>query len=152
MKKAVIKKIACASLLTMAAVLSGCGSEHKVAVIDYQRLESESSKIRSIQDEIINKDKEIQNRLQQASQSGLSDAEMKKKVEDAGQERMIFIQSKQKQIESMIQSQAAAIAKEKNIGIVMQKRAVPSGSIDITDQVLEKIEGKTGVGAKSQSK
>ncbi len=152
MKKAVIKKIACASLLTMAAVLSGCGSEHKVAVIDYQRLESESSKIKSIQDEIINKDKEIQNRLQQASQSGLSDAEMKKKVEDAGQERMIFIQSKQKQIESMIQSQAAAIAKEKNIGIVMQKRAVPSGSIDITDQVLEKIEGKTGVGAKSQSK
>lgn len=152
MKKAVIKKIACASLLTMAAVLSGCGSEHKVAVIDYQRLESESSKIKSIQDEIINKDKEIQNRLQQASQSGLSDAEMKKKVEDAGQERMIFIQSKQKQIESMIQSQAAAIAKEKNIGIVMQKRAVPSGSIDITDQVLEKIEGKTGAGAKSQSK
>lgn len=152
MKKAVIKKIACASLLTMAAVLSGCGSEHKVAVIDYQRLESESSKIKSIQDEIINKDKEIQNRLQQASQSGLSDAEMKKKVEDAGQERMIFIQSKQKQIESMIQSQAAAIAKEKNIGIVMQKRAVPSGSIDITDQALEKIEGKTGAGAKSQSK
>lgn len=152
MKKAVIKKIACASLLTMAAVLSGCGSEHKVAVIDYQRLESESSKIKSIQDEIINKDKEIQDRLQQASQSGLSDAEMKKKVEDAGQERMIFIQSKQKQIESMIQSQAAAIAKEKNIGIVMQKRAVPSGSIDITDQVLEKIEGKTGAGAKSQSK
>lgn len=152
MKKAVIKKIACASLLTMAAVLSGCGSEHKVAVIDYQRLESESSKIKSIQDEIINKDKEIQNRLQQASQSGLSDAEMKKKVGDAGQERMIFIQSKQKQIESMIQSQAAAIAKEKNIGIVMQKRAVPSGSIDITDQVLEKIEGKTGAGAKSQSK
>lgn len=34
---------------------------------------------------------------------------------------MIFIQSKQKQIESMIQSQAGVIAKEKNIGIVMNK-------------------------------
>ena len=54
---------------------------------------------------------------------------------------MIFIQSKQKQIQSLVESQAAIIAKEKNIGIVMHKRAVPAGAVDITDEVQAKIDG-----------
>ena len=54
---------------------------------------------------------------------------------------MIFIQSKQKQIQSMVESQAAQIAKEKGIGIVMHKRAVPGGAVDITDEVMAKIDG-----------
>lgn len=149
--KAQWKKLACVGLLAVAAVFSGCGSENKVAVIDYQKLESESTKIKGIEDEITNKDKEIRDRLNQDSQSGLSDEEMQKKVQSAQQERMIFMQSKQKQIQSMVESQAGAVAKEKNIGIVMHKRAVPTGAVDITDEVLAKIEG-TSKAAFSQSK
>lgn len=63
-----------------------------------------------------------------------------------------FIQSKQKQIESMIQSQAGIIAKEKNIGIVMNKMSVPAGAVDITDEVLAKIDGGASKAASSQSK
>ncbi len=149
--KAQWKKLACVGLLAVAAVFSGCGSENKVAVIDYQKLESESTKIKGIEDEITNKDKEIRDRLNQDSQSGLSDEEMQKKVQSAQQERMIFMQSKQKQIQSMVESQAGVVAKEKNIGIVMHKRAVPTGAVDITDEVLAKIEG-TSKAASSQSK
>ena len=149
--KAQWKKLACVGLLAVAAVFSGCGSENKVAVIDYQKLESESTTIKGIEDEITNKDKEIRDRLNQDSQSGLSDEEMQKKVQSAQQERMIFMQSKQKQIQSMVESQAGVVAKEKNIGIVMHKRAVPTGAVDITDEVLAKIEG-TSKAASSQSK
>ena len=149
--KAQWKKLACVGLLAVAAVFSGCGSENKVAVIDYQKLESESTKIKGIEDEITNKDKEIRDRLNQDSQSGLSDEEMQKKVQSAQQERMIFMQSKQKQIQSMVESQAGVVAKEKNIGIVMHKRAVPAGAIDITDDVLAKIEGTSKEGT-SQAK
>lgn len=149
--KAQWKKLACVGLLAVAAVFSGCGSENKVAVIDYQKLESESTKIKGIEDEITNKDKEIRDRLNQDSQSGLSDEEMQRKVQSAQQERMIFMQSKQKQIQSMVESQAGVVAKEKNIGIVMHKRAVPTGAVDITDEVLAKIEG-TSKAASSQSK
>lgn len=149
--KAQWKKLACVGLLAVAAVFSGCGSENKVAVIDYQKLESESTKIKGIEDEITNKDKEIRDRLNQDSQSGLSDEDMQKKVQSAQQERMIFMQSKQKQIQSMVETQAGVVAKEKNIGIVMHKRAVPTGAVDITDEVLAKIEG-TSKAASSQSK
>ena len=151
MIKAQWKKLACVGLLAAAAVFSGCGSENKVAVIDYQKLEADSSKIKGIEQEITDKDKEIRDRLNQDSQSGLSDEEMQKKVQAAQQERMIFMQSKQKQIQSMVESQAGVVAKEKNIGIVMHKRAVPAGAVDITDEVLAKIEGTSKEGT-SQAK
>lgn len=152
MEKAVWKKLACVGMIALAAVFSGCGSEHKVAVVDYQKLEDQSPKIKAIQQEITDKDKEISNLLAEAQKSGLSDEEMQKKVQSAQQERMIFIQSKQKQIESMVQSQAGAIAKEKNIGIVMNKMAVPTGAVDITDEVLAKMDGGASKAAASQSK
>lgn len=152
MEKATWKKLACVGMIALATVFSGCGSEHKVAVVDYQKLEDQSPKIKAIQQEITDKDKEISNRLAEAQKSGLSDEEMQKKVQSAQQERMIFIQSKQKQIESMVQSQAGAIAKEKNIGIVMNKMAVPTGAVDITDEVLAKMDGGASKAAASQSK
>ena len=152
MDKAVLKKMACVGLLAFAAVFSGCGSEHKVAVIDYQKIESQSPKIKAIQKEITDKDKEISARLAEDSKKGLSDEEMQKKVQSAQQERMIFIQSKQKQIESMIQSHCSSIAKEKNLGIVMNKMAVPSGAVDITDEVLAKMDGGSSKAASSATK
>ena len=117
MRKTILRKLACIGLLMAAAAVSACGSANKVAVV------------------------EIQNRLTTDSQAGLSDEDMQKKVQEAQQERMIFVQSKQKQIQSMVETQSAAVAKEKNIGIVMHKRVVPAGAVDITDEVLKKLNG-----------
>ena len=36
MNKASLKKLACIGMIAFAAVITGCGSEHKVAVVDYQ--------------------------------------------------------------------------------------------------------------------
>lgn len=106
------KKLACVGLVAAAAVLSGCGSEEKVAVVDYQQLEVKSEKIKGIQQEIVAKKREISDRLAQA-QGTVSDEEMQKKVADARQERAIFVQSKQRQIQSLVESQCAAIARER---------------------------------------
>ena len=75
---------------------------------------------------------------------------MQKKVQAAQQERMIFVQSKQKELESLIQAQCGAIAKEKNIGIVMYQRAVPVGAVDITDEVLKRMDGSSKAGSASK--
>lgn len=139
MKQVMWKKMAIAGLLTAAALFSGCGGGHKVAVVDYQRLEMESPKIQAIQKEIRDKDTEIRDRLASEAESA-SQEEMQQKVQAAQQERMIFIQSKQKQMESMIEAQCAAVAKEKSIGIVMHSRAVPMGAVDITDEVMAKLD------------
>ena len=78
MNKASWKKLACVGMIAFAAVITGCGSEHKVAVIDYQKLEDSSPKIKAIQQEITDKDKEINDRLTEDSKKGLSDEDMQK--------------------------------------------------------------------------
>ena len=135
MRKTILRKLACIGLLMAAAAVSACGSAN------VQKVQQDSAKIQAIQKEITDKNAEIQNRLTTDSQAGLSDEDMQKKVQEAQQERMIFVQSKQKQIQSMVETQSAAVAKEKNIGIVMHKRVVPAGAVDITDEVLKKLNG-----------
>ena len=144
------RKMACAGLLSIAALFAGCGSEDKVAVVDYQRLEAESPKIKAIQQDIVNKNKEIADRMA-AEDKSQSQEDLQKKMAAAQQERQIFMQSKQKQIQSLVETQCAAIAKEKQIGIVMHKGTVPVGAVDITDEVLARLNGGASQQAKAVS-
>lgn len=141
------KRFACAGMLAVAAVLTGCGSEDRVAVVDYQQLEVKSEKIKGIQQEITAKNREIAERLAN-EQASLTEEEMQKKVADARQERAIFMQSKQRQIQALIESQCAVIAREKGVGIVMHKLAVPAGAEDVTEEVLQRIDGTGNQSAK----
>ena len=52
------KKSALIAMIAAATVLSGCGSE-KVGVVDFEKIQNESPKIKEIQKEVINKDAEI---------------------------------------------------------------------------------------------
>lgn len=143
MSKASWKKLACIGFVSVAALVSGCGNANKVAVVDVQKLQQESAQIQAIQKEIADKDVEIQKRIDADFQSGISEEDMQKKLQEAQQERMIFMQSKQNQIKSLVESQCAVVAKEKNIGIVMHQKVVPAGAVDITEEVLAKLNGHT---------
>lgn len=131
------KKSALIAMIAAATVLSGCGSE-KVGVVDFEKIQNESPKIKEIQKEVINKDAEIRARLAKETE-GLSEEEAQKKAAAAQQEQMIFVQSKHKQVESIVNSQCESVAKEKGLSIVMHKGAVPEGAIDVTEDVLKKI-------------
>ena len=137
-------------LLALAMGMAGCGSEEKAAVVDYEVLQMKSEKIKSITKEISDKETEITERLRKESETA-TEEEMQQKIAAAQQERQIFIQSKSNQVKSLIETQAAVVAKEKNVGIVMHKMAVPSGAIDITEDVLKRIDG-TGSAAKTADK
>lgn len=141
------RRLAFAGLFAASALLTGCGSEDRVAVVDLQQLEVKSEKIKGIEQEITAKNKEIADRLAK-EQASLSNEEMQKKVADARQERAIFMQSKQRQIQSLVEAQCAVVAKEKGIGIVMHKLAVPAGAVDITEEVLQRIDGNAAPKAK----
>ena len=148
MTKASFKKMACVGLLALAAAFSGCGSQSKVGVVDLNRLENESPKIQQIQKEITDKNNEIRTRLQNEAAAGATDEVMQQKVAAAQQEQMIYLQSKQKQMQSLVESQCALVAKEKGVGIIMQKRSVPVGAIDVTDDVLAKLNGTAASSSK----
>lgn len=46
----------------------------------------------------------------------------------------------QRQFMSDIQSKLGDIAKDKNVGIIVVKEAVPSGGIDVTDDLIAKLQ------------
>ena len=56
------------------------------------------------------------------------------------QELNIFGASMQRQFMSDIQSKLGDIAKDKNVGIIVVKEAVPSGGIDVTDDLIAKLQ------------
>ncbi len=133
------KQAACVGLVLLAAGLSGCGKE-KVAYVDYSVLQQKSEKIKAVMQEVNDKDKEITDRLTKESETA-SEEEMQQKLAAAQQERQIFLQSKTNQVKTLVETECAAVAKEKDIGIVMHKMALPAGAVDITDDVLKRIDG-----------
>ena len=85
------------------------------------------------------KQKSVTEELQKA-QSTMSAEDFQKKQQQSQQELNIFAASMQRQFMSDIQTNLGEIAKEKEVGIVMVKEAVPNGGIDVTDELIAKLQ------------
>ena len=119
--------------------LSGCGSEYKVGYVDMARVQKEAPMVQQYQKKMEDKDKALNDELQKDKQS-MSAEDFQKKQQQAQQERQIYAASMQQQFLSEIQTKLADIAKDKNVGIVVYKEVVPSGGIDVTDDLIAKLQ------------
>ncbi|MBC3535884.1 OmpH family outer membrane protein [Megasphaera hominis] len=119
--------------------LSGCGSEDKVGYVDMARVQKEAPMVQQYQKKMEDKDKALNDELQKDKQS-MSAEDFQKKQQQAQQERQIYAASMQQQFLSEIQTKLADIAKDKNVGIVVYKEVVPSGGIDVTDDLIAKLQ------------
>ena len=119
--------------------LSGCGSEDKVGYVDMARVQKEAPMVQQYQKKMEDKDKALNDELQKDKQS-MSAEDFQKKQQQAQQERRIYAASMQQQFLSEIQTKLADIAKDKNVGIVVYKEVVPSGGIDVTDDLIAKLQ------------
>ena len=70
----------------------------------------------------------------------MSDEDFAKKQQQADQELNIFGASMQRQFMTDVQNKAGEIAKDKKIGIIMMKDAAPNGGIDVTDDIIAKLQ------------
>lgn len=119
--------------------LSGCGSEDKVGYVDMARVQKEAPMVQQYQKKMEDKDKALNDELQKDKQS-MSAEDFQKKQQQAQQERQIYAASMQQQFLSEIQTKLADISKDKNVGIVVYKEVVPSGGIDVTDDLIAKLQ------------
>lgn len=130
---------AMAALALSAGVLAGCGGADNVGVVDMQRVQKEAPLVQQYKTKTEEKQKSVEQELQSAKGS-VSDEEYQKKQQQAQQELNIFAASMQRQFMSDIQSKLAEVAKTKNVGIVVIKDAVPNGGIDVTDELIAKLQ------------
>lgn len=128
-----------AAMLALTGMLAGCGGKDNVGVVDMSRVQKEAPLVQQYKQKTEDKQKSIEKELQDAQQS-MSAEDFQKKQQQAQQELNIFGASMQRQFMSDIQNKLGDIAKDKNVGIIVVKEAVPSGGIDVTDDLIAKLQ------------
>ena len=128
-----------AAMLALTGMLAGWGGKDNVGVVDMSRVQKEAPLVQQYKQKTEDKQKSIEKELQDAQQS-MSAEDFQKKQQQAQQELNIFGASMQRQFMSDIQSKLGDIAKDKNVGIIVVKEAVPSGGIDVTDDLIAKLQ------------
>ena len=128
-----------AAMLALTGMLAGCGGKDNVGVVDMSRVQKEAPLVQQYKQKTEDQQKSIEKELQDAQQN-MSAEDFQKKQQQAQQELNIFGASMQRQFMSDIQSKLGDIAKDKNVGIIVVKEAVPSGGIDVTDDLIAKLQ------------
>ena len=142
--KSMWKRMATGAMMVCAlGLVAGCGITDKVGVVNTEKLVQESQKAKDINKEMEAKQKEVTDRLAQVQGTQTEDQFHQTQM-NAQQELQIFGQAKGKEFKAYVESNIQAVAKEKELTVVANDQAIVTGGIDITEDVLKKMnEGAT---------
>ena len=133
------KRMATGAMMVCAlGLVAGCGSSDKVGVVNTEKIVQESNKAKDLNKEMEAKQKEITDRLAQV-QGTQSEEEFKNTQKNAQQELQIFGQAKSKEFKAYVESNIQSVAKEKELTVVANDQAIMAGGIDITEDVIKKM-------------
>lgn len=138
MTKKIKRLIAGALMVASLGVVAGCGSQEQVGYVDGQALMTQSQKGIDANNKLVAKKQEIQKRILQEAQ-GKSQEEQQQLMAKGEQEYDIYQQAIVKDFRSNLDANVQAVAKEKQLTMVVEKNTLISGGTDITNDVLEKM-------------
>ena len=138
MRREVRRILVVAFTALVMSLMAGCGNNETAGIVDMQKVFEESAKAKSLETQLQAKEAEISKRLAKQKETLPAD-EYVKKERDAQQELMIYATGLQKSFQSQVEQHLAAIAKDKKLGIVMEKQAIDKGGVDITAELIEKL-------------
>ena len=133
------KRMATGAMMVCAlGLVAGCGSSDKVGVVNTEKIVQESNKAKDLNKEMEAKQKEITDRLAQV-QGTQSEEEFHNTQMNAQQELQIFGQAKSKEFKAYVESNIQSVAKEKELTVVANDQAIMTGGIDVTEDVIKKM-------------
>ena len=133
------KRMATGAMMVCAlGLVAGCGSSDKVGVVNTEKIVQESNKAKDLNKEMEAKQKEITDRLAQV-QGTQSEEEFHNTQMNSQQELQIFGQAKSKEFKAYVESNIQSVAKEKELTVVANDQAIMTGGIDITEDVIKKM-------------
>ena len=129
------------ALLLSTGLLAGCNSEKPstIGIVDMQKVMTENGKIKEMQEQLNKKAQEITTNLEK-ERATLKPEEFQQKEQLAYAEFMKMKQEFESKIQLQIQTVLEGIAKEKKLGAVIYKNGLAWGGVDITDDVLKKLQ------------
>ncbi|WP_418846633.1 OmpH family outer membrane protein [Phascolarctobacterium faecium] len=135
-----MKKQVVAGLMVAVAMVSfGCsGRNAEFGVVDMKAVESKAEIVKTVKEEVATKGKALQEEMTKEME-GKSQDEQKKIVVDKTAVMQLVQSEAQNKLKASLDSALNAVAKEKGLGAVLIKDAVPQGGVDVTDSVIEKM-------------
>ena len=133
------KQVVAGLMVAVAMLFFGCsGRNAEFGVVDMKAVESKAEIVKTVKEEVATKGKTLQEEMTKEME-GKSQEEQKKIVEDKTAEMQLVQSEAQNKLKASLDSALNAVAKEKGLGAVLIKDAVPQGGVDVTDSVIEKM-------------
>ena len=134
-----MKKIIAGLMVAAAMLTFGCsGRNAAFGVVDMRKVETEAQVIKTTKEEVNTKMKELKEQMDK-SMAGTQGEEASKVVEDYSAKAKLVQIEAQNKLKASLDTALNQVAKEKGLGAILIKDAVPQGGTDVTKEVIEKM-------------
>lgn len=135
-----MKKIFAGLMIAASMLTFGCsGRNAEFGVVDLQKIEKEAVSIKTTREDTVKKLKEMQSEAETALKGAKSEEEAKQLMSDFEAKANLVKSEAQNKMKSSLDTALTQVAKEKNLGAILAKQAVPQGGTDVTKEVIEKM-------------
>lgn len=141
MKKSTKFLIMVLMLLTM--LVAGCsGRNNAIGSVEMEKVAEKSEFFKAKQAEMQQRVTDAQTYLQEASKTAESQEAFNKIQAAKGAELRAYQERSQKEFKQSVETALSDIAKEKKLGAVLVKEAVAQGGVDVTEEVIAKLDAQ----------
>ena len=129
------------AMILSIGLLTGCAGEKPstIGIVDMQKVMTDNPKIKQMQEQLNTKAQELTANLEK-EKTTLKPEEFQAKEQLAYASFMQMKQEFEAQIEAQTKKVLEEVAKEKKLGAVIYKNGMAWGGIDVTEDVLKKLQ------------
>ena len=134
-----MKKIVAGLLIAASMFTFGCsGRNAEFGTVDMRKIESEAVFVKTTQSEVAKRMEELQVEMEKALE-GKSTEEQQKVMSEYSAKAQLLQSEAQNKLKSSLDNALHQVAKEKGLGAILYKDAVPQGGTDVTQAVIDKM-------------
>lgn len=134
-----MKKVIAGLLIAGSMLTFGCsGRNADFGTVDMQRVENEAVFVKTTKDEVTKRMEELQVEMEKAMEGNTVEEQQKVMGEYSAKAQLLQSEAQNK-LKSSLDSALHQVAKEKGLGAILHKEAVPQGGTDVTQAVIDKM-------------
>ncbi len=134
-----MKKIIAGLMIASAMLTFGCsGRNADFGTVDMKKVEAEAVVVKDTKEDVTKKMQDLKASMDK-DMEGKSAEEQKKVAEDYAARAQLIQSEAQNKLKASLDTALSQVAKEKGLGAILIKDAVPQGGTDVTKEVIEKM-------------
>ena len=134
-----MKKIVAGLLIAGSMFTFGCsGRNAEFGTVDMRKIEAEAVFVKTTQSEVSKRMEELQVEMEKALEGKATEEQQKVMTEYSAKAQLLQSEAQNK-LKSSLDNALHQVAKEKGLGAILYKDAVPQGGTDVTQAVIDKM-------------